>query len=698
MPDLSRPAKEQALLRYEALAGVSTVIASQHSVADLLEVLCDQLHAVVPFDYLALVLYDPQKDVMRLAVLEPADAPRPPFTEMPVDSGGPAGQVLLSQKPAVIHHTSDEPRGPALDFIRQHGWKVTCWLPLTTAHRRVGVLTFGSSKADTYGDEVVVFMEQVAAHVAVAVDNAINYDNAQAYQRELSEDRDRLRLLLDVNNLLVSQLDYRALLPAISNALRHVIRFDYASLALYDSDTNQLRLRAVTYHDERGVLEPNIPLSLEGSPGGVAFHAGAACVFRRADLEKFPTEGTPTLLAAGLQSICCLPLVTRRARLGVLSVASTSPDAFSTDEVTLLDKVSAQIAIAVENALAYREVTGRNDLLVEEKLYLEDEIRLQQKFGDIIGQSDAHKRVLKEIETVAPTDATVLLLGETGTGKELLARAIHTLSPRRNHTFVRMSAAALPTGLLESELFGYEKGAFTGASSSRIGRLELAHRGTLFLDEVGDIPLELQPKLLRVLQEREFERLGSTRTERVDVRLIAATNRDLESDVEKGTFRSDLFYRLNVFPVHIPPLRDRAADIPLLVRYFVKKYANRMGRRLRTIPTEALRALQGWSWPGNIRELENVIERAVILSPGPVLQVPIGDLKTRRHSQAGGTRPTASTGMATMQEAERSAILQALKESNGRVAGESGAASRLGLKRTTLQSKMRKLGIKRPSY
>jgi formate hydrogenlyase transcriptional activator len=377
----------------------------------------------------------------------------------------------------------------------------------------------------------------------------------------------------------------------------------------------------------------------------------------------------------------------------------------------LLKEVAGQVAIAVANTVAYQQISALKDRLTEEKLYLEDEISLQHDFTKIVGSSHALANVLRQVRTVAPTDATVLLLGETGTGKELLARALHDGSRRRGQTFVRINGAALPAGLIESELFGYEKGAFTGATSSKVGRLELAHRGTLFLDEVGDIPLDVQPKLLRALQEQEFERLGSTKTQRVDVRLIAATNRDLNAMVAAGTFRSDLYYRLSVFPIFVPALRERPDDIPALVHHFVRKFAREIGRPITTIPSAAMGALQQWTWPGNIRELENVIERAVILSSGSVLQVPTSAFQGAqpRPFPTGPTRaarpaqPDDATGESEpldspYRQGERELILTALRDAKGIIAGPDGAAARLGLKRTTLHSKMRKLGIARPSF
>jgi formate hydrogenlyase transcriptional activator len=388
--------------------------------------------------------------------------------------------------------------------------------------------------------------------------------------------------------------------------------------------------------------------------------------------------------------------------LGALNIGRCRDAPFSPEDIELLGEVGKQIALAVENAQAYRQITELKDKLAKEKLYLEEEIRTEHNFEEIVGESAALRRVLKEVETVAPTDSTVLIRGETGTGKELIARAIHQLSPRRDRTFVKINCAAIPTGLLESELFGHEKGAFTGAIMQKIGRFELAHQGTLFLDEVGDIPPELQPKLLRVLQEQEFERLGSTRTVRVDVRLVAATNRDLGQMATAGQFRSDLYYRVNVFPVVLPPLRERRDDIPRLVRHFAQKLGRRMGREIEIIPAEVMDKLMNYPWPGNVRELENVVERAVILSHGSALHINLNDLKTNHHiprlepAVAAFTDAQSLESRATLADAEREHILRALKEAQWVLGGPNGAAARLAMKRTTLQSRMKKLGIARP--
>jgi formate hydrogenlyase transcriptional activator len=433
--------------------------------------------------------------------------------------------------------------------------------------------------------------------------------------------------------------------------------------------------------------------TVDGSPSGLVFKEGKPRIFTRAELLEYP-ETRAFFLEHKIESACAVPLATAKGVIGTLDMAAFAPDAFSPDRFGLLTRVAGQIAIAVSNAVLYERSEELNAQLAREKLYLEDEIRSEQLFEDIVGRSAALRRVLHEVETVAPTDSTVLISGETGSGKELVARAIHQLSTRRDQAFVKLNCAAIPTGLLESELFGHEKGAFTGAISQRIGRFELAHRGTVFLDEIGEVPLELQPKLLRVLQEREFERLGSTRTLKTDARLIAATNRDLAALVEEQHFRQDLFYRLNVFPLHVPPLRERREDVPVLVRHFAQQFARRMKKSIETIPSDTMDRLVRYDWPGNIRELQNLIERAVILSPGQTLDVPMATLKPPRvHAPA----KERSSGHETLEESDRRHILAALEGARWVIGGPNGAAVRLGMKRSTLQFRMQKLGIARPS-
>jgi formate hydrogenlyase transcriptional activator len=677
------------LSRYDALLRTSRALAIHRTIGELFRVLAGQLHPIIPFDYLALLLHDEQLAQLRPVLLEPPDL-AVLFESKPVAQHGPAARVWETQKATVIPISDEDPPTEVLAFLRSQGVKLACYLPLTTAHRRLGVLAFGSRSGEAYTEDTLTFMEQVAAIVAIAVENGINREQAERYELELKEERDGLRFLLDLNNLLISHHDYRTLLEALCDTVQRIVEADHIGVALYDQDTKQLRLDLI-YNKARGFSTPGVPIPLDASAAGVTFERGVAAVFRQSELWERGWVGASLMKAEGVESMCCVPLITRRGTLGVLYVGSARVDAFSESDVKLLGHTSAQIAIAIDNARAHERIASLNAQLSEEKHYLE--LELQRDFREIVGSSPALRRVLQAVKTVASTDTTVLLLGETGTGKELFARAIHQLSPRCDRTFVRTSVAALPANLLESELFGHEKGAFTGAAASRAGRLEVANRGTLFLDEVGDIPTELQPKLLRVLQEREFERLGSNRTQKVDVRIVAATNRDLERMSEAGSFRSDLYYRLSVFPITIPPLRERAADIPALARHFAAQHARRLGRAVPEIPDAVGDALVRWKWPGNIRELQNVIERAVLLSPGATLVLQAQDLQPRTPRASSTPKPRA-----TLQDTERETILHALRESGGVIAGPAGAAARLGLRRTTLQSKMQKLGIRRPSF
>jgi formate hydrogenlyase transcriptional activator len=456
---------------------------------------------------------------------------------------------------------------------------------------------------------------------------------------------------------------------------------------LPDAEGNRLQTFVLDFPESKGFIREEY-CSMEESLGGFVFRTGQAWRGNASDVLQLGLKDEPAI-PEGLKTGCFLPLVSRNRVLGLLGLGRREENAFSPADIGFLSQVASQIAIAVENALDYGQVTQAKELLAEQKLYLEDEIRVEQNFEEIIGRSPRLKAVLESIRIVAPADSTVLIEGETGTGKELIARAIHNLSPRKRQAFVKVNCAAIPSGLLESDLFGHEKGSFTGAIAQKIGRFELAHKGTLFLDEVGDIPLELQPKLLRVLQEQEFERLGSTRTQRVDVRLLAATHANLTQMVAEKKFRSDLYYRLNVFPVVVPPLRERREDIPLLIRHFANKYARRMGKRIESIPKETMDALSRYAWPGNIRELQNLMERSVLLSTGSSLRVPLGEIVS------GSDLCTVSRGNA-LEQAEREQIVRALRESNWVVGGALGAAARLGLKRTSLAYRMQKLGISRP--
>jgi formate hydrogenlyase transcriptional activator len=706
LPPETTPAAppEHSRRQLEALLEVSEVIAQQRDLPGLFHDLAERLHSVIEFDYLTLVLHDPARNVMRLHILEThLPTEKPTGTETPIE-GHPSGWVWQTQRPFIVSDTEEETRYPDyLNRLREHGVRSAALVPLTTAQRRVGAMGFGRVVPQVLTDGDLQFMQRVASQVAVAVDNALNRESSQAYQSQLARERDRLRVLLEVNNVLVTSRELPELFRGIVSTLQRVIHHDYTSLALLEPVTGLLKIYALDFPGRQGLLKPEMTIPRSGSPAGRAIAEGQTLIARGVELDEYQSEVVRLLRSEGLQTICCIPLTNRGRTFGTLNLASRRTDVFSETDIELVQQVAAQIAIAVENALAFKEIDALKDKLAEEKLYLEEEIRNAFNFEEIVGESAAIRRVLAQVELVAPAGTTVLIQGETGTGKEVIARAVHNLSPRRERTFVKINCAAIPSGLLEAELFGHERGAFTGAITQKIGRFELADKGTLFLDEVGDIPLELQPKLLRVLQEQEFERLGSNRTQRVDVRVVAATNRDLPKLVAERAFRSDLYYRLNVFPVRIPALRERREDVPLLVRYFVQKFSRALNKTVEYVPAEAMDALANYSWPGNIRELENLIERAVLLSPGKELRVPLAELKS-----SGGaidaalgvssllTSVPVAPSITTLEEAERQHILRALRQTEWRIAGPKGAAALLAMKRTTLQARMRKLGIRRP--
>jgi formate hydrogenlyase transcriptional activator len=699
---------EHSRRQLEALLEVAESIAQHRDLAALFHDLAERLHCVVDFDFLTLVLHDHDRNVMRLHILE-TRLPTPVKTgsESPVE-GHPSGWVWQSQQAFVVTDTEEDHRFPDfLQRLREVGVRSLAMVPLTTAQHRLGAMGFGRLVPHVITETELQFMQRVGSQVAVAVDNALNYQTSQAYQIQLARERDRLQVLLEVNNVLVSTRELPELFRGIVSSLEKVIHHDYTSLALRDSGSGLLKIHALDFSSRPGLFDQEITVPLDTTPSGICFTTGQPLLARGAEIDRFHNEVIRMLRAEGVQTICCVPLITQGRTFGTLNLASRREDAFPHQDVELLLQVAAQIAIAVENALAFKQIDALKDKLAEEKLYLEEEIRSEFNFEEIIGDSPALKRALAQVEVVAPAGTAVLITGETGTGKELIARAIHNLSPRRERTFVKINCAAIPSGLLESELFGHERGAFTGALAQKIGRFELADRGTLFLDEVADLPLELQPKLLRVLQEQEFERLGSNQTQRVDVRIVAATNGDLAKLVAERAFRSDLYYRLNVFPIHIPALRERPEDVPLLVRYFVQKFSRRLNKSVAFVPADAMEALASYSWPGNIRELENFIERAVLLSPGKELRVPISELKPvavaadagadSSSSSASLTSSTpSSSSISTLEDADRQHILRALRQTEWRIAGSKGAAFLLGMKRTTLQARMRKLGIRRP--
>jgi formate hydrogenlyase transcriptional activator len=688
MSDLAEKGKEPSHHQYVALLEVTESIASHRSLVDLFQDLTRRLHSILNFTYLALVVPDPEQNVMRLRTLEAtATGALKPGMEFPMEDSL-SGDVWKNQEAVVFPDVSHQSRfARAAQSFSAYGVRSVICLPLSTPRRQLGTLTIGAAEPNTYRADDLEIPKRVAGQVAIAVENALNYEDAQAFQQQVIRERDRLKLLLAVNNAVVSNLALSELFRAIPASVRNAMQCDAACLSLPDARKQQLRLYGLDFPHGRGFLREEMVLSIDGSSPGTAFKSGKPLVFGTAPASL---DETPMRVNAGegFQSGCFIPIIRQGRTLGVLHLLDRRENAFSQEDVEFLSQVSSQVAIALENALEYHDLSESKEKLVEERTYLAREIRTEHGFEEILGRSPALQRVLRQAETVAPTGSTVLVQGETGTGKELVARAIHNLSSRQDNIFVKLNCAAIPLGLLESELFGHEKGAFTGAIARKIGRFELAHKGTLFLDEIGDIPPELQPKLLRVLQEQEFERLGSNRSIHVDVRLVAATNRDLAKMVEEREFRADLYYRLNVFPIVIPPLRERREDIPVLANYFVNKYAQAMKKRIEKIPPEVIDALLRYPWPGNIRELQNFMERAVILSGGSVLEPPLSELRL----------PVASKQLGkglTLEDAEREHISDALRASGWVIGGQEGAAKRLGVPRTTLIYKMRRLRIPR---
>jgi formate hydrogenlyase transcriptional activator len=608
-------------------------------------------------------------------------------------NGGSCGTAVYRREPVYV---SDILNDPIWDHYRHllspFGIRAVWSRPLFTSEGKVlGTFAIHYREARSPGATDLELIENAGRIAGIAIERHMN-------EQKLQHERDRLRLLLEITTSMTSKLDLGHLLEALSTNLLSVTRCDFCVLLLPHAENGQLRATVLYNPESRGAISDGTIVPVRGSTCGKAFLSGKnqhinSLEDLRHDPESFgSSEGQrffERVTAEGLKSGCELPLVGRKGVVGVLGAFSRSERAFSEDEFAFLEQVARQVAIAIENALDFEKATEDRVRETKQRLYLEEELRAE--FGAIVGDSPALKTALHLVSIVAPTDSSVLILGETGTGKELIARAIHNLSSRRERAFVKLNCAAIPLGLLESELFGHEKGAFTGAIAQKTGRFELAHKGTLFLDEVGDIPLELQAKLLRVLQEQEFERLGSNHTHKVDVRLIAATHRDLPTMVKQTTFREDLYYRLKVFPINVPALRQRTEDIPKLVWHFIELYSGRMNKRIDDIPSETMDALVRYRWPGNVRELQNFIERAVILSPHTVLRAPTAELEPF------SAHKSANMPMTGLDEVERDHILSALEVSNWVVGGRNGAAERLGMKRTSLVYRMRKLRINRPA-
>ena len=692
--------------RLQLLLNLTSKITSSLDLREVLRAVAANIREVIHADGVVVSLLDAASDKCRVFAVDFPHGKGVIKEELMVTPSAAVRRAIESLKPVVYETWNRDELAPDHDLTVAEGLKTACSIPLVNHGLALGILSILRTTETPFTPDDVDFLSRASGQITIAVENALTF-------QEASNLGARLRLLLNLTNRITSNLELGEVLHAVSANIRELMQCDAVGFLLYDKELGKFRLLGVDFPHGKGVArEGQLVNSDKDDPGTRAFQTLTPVVVTYAD-QEVSQEMRELATAEGIKTSCFIPLVNHGRALGVLGFSRFTDGSFSPDDIAFLSQASGQIAIAVENALAYREISELRDKLAQEKLYLEEEFRSEMGFEQIIGNSEALKHVLQQVETVAPSDSTVLLLGETGTGKELIARAIHDRSRRKQRTLVKLNCAAIPTGLLESELFGHEKGAFTGAINQKIGRLELADQGTLFLDEVGDIPIEIQPKLLRALQEREFERLGSTHTLKVNVRLVAATNRDLEKMIAGKEFRPDLYYRLNVFPIRIPPLRDRKEDISLLVSHFVQKFAKEMQKPIEAIPTAVMKGLRAWDWPGNIRELENFIERAVILTRGKSLEAPLAELRKtntegsvyasphdvkQADAEKSNSRTDKSSVADEYERKQREQIMLALSACKGRVGGSDGAAARLGMNRTTLLSRMKKFGIYSKQY
>ena len=688
--------------RYRAVMQISEAIAACSEPEELARTLADEIGDFLHFDRLYVAVFKENSQEIEYLVWGKG---RLPFPDLPVEEW-PMWHAMASDNP---QHTADWDTEERFPHFKEWAKKMRLGsgvgVPLTTPHRRLGSFGISRNTMDPFSEEDICFLTLIGRVVAFALDDGLNLRRSQ-------QQNDRLQLLLDLTNRITSNLELREAVRGIAANIREVIHADAVTVTLPDAASEKFRVFAMDFPHGKGVVKEEL-LFTPSAAGKKALDTLKPVVVDTRKPQELSPEACDMVVAEDIKALCNIPLANRGRALGILAIVRTTETPFSPGDIDFLTRASGQIAIAIENAMAYHEISELKDKLAQEKLYLEEEIRSEMNFENIVGSSPALKHVLELVETVAPSDSTVLLLGETGTGKELIARAIHDRSKRKDRTFVKLNCAAIPTGLLESELFGHEKGAFTGAITQKIGRMELADQGTLFLDEVGDIPIEIQPKLLRALQEREFERLGSTHTRKLNVRLIAATNRDLEKMIADREFRSDLYYRLHVFPIQIPPLRKRKEDIPKLVSYFIQKFAKQMQKKIDLISPVVLKGLKAWEWPGNIRELENFIERAVILTRGRSLDAPLGELRRtntvefpradhRTFEPVVAERINSQSDKTSVldgyERRQRDEIIRVLTACKGRVGGADGAAARLAVNRTTLLARMKKFGIYAEQY
>ncbi|CAI0885716.1 formate hydrogenlyase transcriptional activator FlhA [Serratia liquefaciens] len=682
-----------AQLEKQELLEITRTLLSQRSFTDLLLQLRQILQRLQLADQVTLVLFDPDSERVSFYGL---DAHRQPvsYQDETLLANGPVSRLRQSPLPQRWQSDDLHARYPQIGALALYlPFNQYCLMPLHAGGTLIGGCEVLRCHPAPFADASLVQLQALMELVALAAEQLQLREEAELRQRQLRHERDDYRILVDVTNAVLSKLDLDDLIGEISKEIHRFFKIDAISIVLCVDKTEQVTIYSTHYLQDDVVERQQYSVALAGTLSEQVMQSGEMLLLNLKHSDRLAAYERQLfdLWHEQIQTLCVLPLVFGNKTLGVLKLAQCQPDNFNAANLRVLQQIAERIAIAVDNALAYQEINRLKESLVHENLYLTEQINGNNPdFGEIVGRSVVMSAVLKQVEMVAKSDCSVLILGETGTGKELIARAIHNLSERRDQRMVKMNCAVMPAGLLESDLFGHEKGAFTGATNQRMGRFELADKGTLFLDEVGEIPVELQPKLLRVLQEREFERVGGNKVISVDVRLIAATNRDLQQMVADREFRSDLFYRLNVFPIVIPPLRERPEDIPQLVKFLTYKIARRMKRTIDSIPAETLRLLSQMPWPGNVRELENVIERAVLLTRGTVLNLQLPELQYPVPSMA---LPVPKAEPSQPGEDERQQIIRVLKETNGVVAGPRGAAQRLGLKRTTLLSRMKKWGI-----
>ncbi len=688
-PCASGSKTHSGLAAIEPLAELADALATQGDVQTLLQTLHDIIGRVISFDTVSVMLHDPEKNVMRgYAVGTALRTSFRPGSEYALNDC-PQGTVWRTQEPIQIADLRRDQRfAHSKRLVMESGLQSYWVLPLTTARNALGALAFGSRRLNAFDNCEAEAVLRVARIVAVSVESAVNAAQFAALQERTEQQRDQLATLLDITNTLVAARGLEAVLRNASACLHRVVKHDAASLNLFDPVTGNYQLMSLGERMNGKAIARFVDHPPAGSAYSQLLETRAPFSREQLDTAEFPDDPiVARVVARGFVSVCSVPFLTPERVIAVLSMGRRRREAFTADEVELLAQTGRQLVLAVENAVALDEIRSLKERLAEENRHLAEEIRTVHNFDEIVGNSAALRHVLDQVNIVAPTDSTVLIEGETGTGKELIARAIHDRSPRRERPLVKVNCAAIPAGLIESELFGHEKGAFTGAVAQRKGKFELANGGTIFLDEIGDMPGDMQVKLLRALQEREIERVGGTKTIALDVRVVAATNVDLMKRVAANEFRADLYYRLAVFPLRLPALRERRGDIGLLVNWFTQKLSRTMRKKIDSVPADAMRALEGYAWPGNIRELENVIERAVILTQGRVLDVPLAALPSA---------PRAPTGDDALEAVEREHMLRVLTECKWVLSGPSGAAARLGLKRTTLQSRMSRLGIARP--